>query len=276
MGATLRRGQNPPVPEPTVLDHVALAVERWADAWPRYRAELGGRWVAGGGQGEFDACQLAFAGGMKVELIAPAGPGFVRRFLDGSGPGPHHLTFKVPDIVATIAAAEAAGYPAIGVAVDDPVWKEAFFHPRSAHGVLVQVAQAAGTWDGPPPADLPPAGSAEPAGLVRVAVAVPDPQAAARLFAGVLGGTEAGDGDGWVDLAWDGGGVVRLLDAGSPASGQPGPLAAWVGDRPGRVHHVAFTVGDPAAVAGAHPVGDGRWEVAPAANLGTRLVLTAG
>ena len=28
------------------LDHVAVAVEDWREAWPRYRTELGGEWVA--------------------------------------------------------------------------------------------------------------------------------------------------------------------------------------------------------------------------------------
>ncbi len=39
----------PPSPEPT-LDHVAVAVERWSDAWPRYAVELGGELELGGPQ----------------------------------------------------------------------------------------------------------------------------------------------------------------------------------------------------------------------------------
>ena len=30
------------------LDHIAVAVERWADAWPRFVGVLGGRWMSGG------------------------------------------------------------------------------------------------------------------------------------------------------------------------------------------------------------------------------------
>ena len=50
-------------------------------------------------------------------------------------------------------------------------------------------------------------------------------------------------------------------------------MAAWMGDRRGRVHHLAFAVAEPAAVRDAVPLGDGLWQVPPEANLGVRLVL---
>src|SRR5205823_454924 len=31
-----------------VFDHLALATEHWADAWPRLAGDLGGRWASGG------------------------------------------------------------------------------------------------------------------------------------------------------------------------------------------------------------------------------------
>lgn len=140
-----------------------------------------------------------------------------------------------------------------------------------APGIVVQVAQAAGDWEAPPPADLPAPAAARPARLDHVGHAVADLPAAVALFGGVHGGRVAGEGDGWVDLAWAGGGAVRLLDAAaSPA------LADWVGDRRGRPHHLAFAVDDPAAVPGAVPAGDECWEVAPGDNLGARLVLVRG
>lgn len=257
------------MPEPTVLDHVAVAVQRWADAFPRLRRDLGGEWVAGGGGGDFVACQLRFTGGMKVELLAPdTGDGFLRRFLARNGPGVHHLTFKVPDLPAAIAAAEAAGYPAVDVDLTDPDWKEAFLRPSLAHGIVVQMAQASGGWQAPPPADLPAPAVASPARLLRVGHAVGDLHGAALLFTSVLGGEEVDAGDGWIDLAWPGGGAVRLLAA-------TGDLAAWVGERPGRAHHLAFAVADPSAVDGARP-GDGAgdaWEVPAAPPLGVRLLL---
>ena len=83
--------------------------------------------------------------------------------------------------------------------------------------------------------------------------------------------------DPHVDLAWPGPGRIRLIEARSTA------LREWVGTRPGRLHHLAFTLADPASVPGAEPLSrvddgadgtDGVFEVAPERNRGVRLRLT--
>ncbi len=92
-------------PTDAALDHVAVAVERWADAWPRYAVELGGAWSSGGFNVGFGPAQLRFANGARVEILQPWEPEenpFLRRFLDRHGPSPHHLTFKVPDLASAI------------------------------------------------------------------------------------------------------------------------------------------------------------------------------
>jgi methylmalonyl-CoA/ethylmalonyl-CoA epimerase len=243
------------------LDHVAVAVEHWREAWPRYRGELGGEWVSGGGSIGFAAMQLRYANGMKLEILEPANVehnDFLRRFLDRNGPGPHHLTFKVKDIAAAMAAAEAAGYPPVNADLQDPGWKEAFLHPKSAPGVVVQLAQSSGTWSSPPPPDLPPAGP--PATLLYVAHAVADLDEGLRLFEGLLGGRrlDAGDSAGlrWVELGWQGPGRVRVVQPTDHAD-----VTAWLGGRPGRVLELAFRTDAPAGL------------VDPQDNLGTRLRL---
>jgi methylmalonyl-CoA/ethylmalonyl-CoA epimerase len=76
-------------------------------------------------------------------LVTPiAGDGFVQRFLDRRGEGVHHVTFKVPDILASIAHVRSTGVELINVSTDHPGWKEAFIHPKDAHGVLLQLAQS--------------------------------------------------------------------------------------------------------------------------------------
>ena len=258
------------------LDHVAVAVEAWEDAWPRYRRDLGGEWVSGGAGPGFAPAQVRFANGMKVEVLRPNAVevnDFLRRFLDRSGPGPHHLTFKVADISAALAEAEAAGVPAVGVDLRDPQWKEAFLHPKAAHGIVVQLAQSSGEgWRTPPPAGFPPS-TAGPATLEHVSHLVRSLDGARRLFAGLLGGEEVDRGEDeaarWVELRWPGPGRLRLVEPASPG----GPLRDWLGDLPGRVHHLAFASEDPAAVPGARPLADGRYEVPPEENRGVRLVL---
>jgi methylmalonyl-CoA/ethylmalonyl-CoA epimerase len=125
------------------LDHTSVAVGRIPVALPLFRDLLGGELVGGAEEGPFRWIQLRFPGGGKIELIDPSAPdSFVRRFLDTRGGGVHHITFKVDDLSAAVAAAEAAGFPVFGVNAYGDEWKEAFIHPRHAHGVLIQFAQS--------------------------------------------------------------------------------------------------------------------------------------
>jgi catechol 2,3-dioxygenase-like lactoylglutathione lyase family enzyme len=260
------------------LDHVAVATERQADAWPRYVGDLGAEWLAGGDSVGFSSAQVRYANGMKVEVLEPHlvdQNDFLRRFLDASGAGPHHLTFKVADIRGALREVEAAGLQPVGVDLRHDEWQEAFLHPKEAFGVVVQVAQSAGaSWESPPPADLPAASPSSPATLDHVAHAVADLDRAQRFFGDLLGGrVEASgtlDGGRYVDLAWPGPGRIRLI---TPVDGPASEWRTWLDGRPGRVHHLAFTVADPSAVPGAAPSADGAWVVDPHENLGVRLVV---
>jgi catechol 2,3-dioxygenase-like lactoylglutathione lyase family enzyme len=270
----------PPVhTDATDLDHVALAAERHRDLWPRLIGDLGGRWAGAGDSPGFRFAQVTFDNGMRVEVLEPLRVeenDFLRRFLDRSGPGPHHLTFKVPDLVASLAALEEAGWSAINVDLSDPGWQEAFLHPKTSHGIVVQLAQSDEEPDDDDgPIDLPDPRVDRPATLARVVHLVADLDRATKLFGDLLGGTPTSGGTGevgnhrHVELAWPGPGRLRLVQ---PAAA--GPLAAWLGDRAGRLHHLEFAIDDPEQVPTARPRGDGTYEVAPDDACGTRLVVT--
>lgn len=258
-----------------VLDHVAVAVERQADAWPRYARDLPSSWIGGGSTAGFTSSQVQYGNGMKVEVLEPFAVDqndFLRRFLDRSGQGPHHLTYKVKDLAAALEIVGAAGYRPVGVDLSSPWWKEAFLHPKDAPGIVVQLAQAAegGDWGNEDdPSWFPAPRVAEPASLLHVAHAVADLDDARRLFEGLLGGKVAGEGEAhgvrYVDLGWAGGGCVRLVTG--------APLDQWLAGRAGRVHHLAFTTVDPARVPHASDRSDGVYEVQPDDNLGVRLLL---
>ena len=98
------------------LDHVAVAVERQADALAALRRRPPvARWIGGGGTAGFWSAQVQYANGMKVEVLEPylvEQNDFLRRFLDRNGPGPHHLTFKVKDIRGALRLAEDGRLPA--------------------------------------------------------------------------------------------------------------------------------------------------------------------
>ena len=251
---------------------MALAVERWADAWPRYAVDLGGEWASGGQGPGFAPSQLRFANGAKLELIAPhrvEDNDFLRRYLDRHGPGPHHLTYKVADLAGALDAVRDAGFHPVGVDVSDRTWKEAFLHPAEACGVVVQLAQPSGAgWKTPAPAGFPTA-RAEPASLTHVAHAVADLGAARRLFADVLGGEPVDSDGGSVELAWPDAALrVRLVTPN---------VRNELDGRPGRVEHLAFDCPNPSGVPGAVDIGgdiDGeRHEVPPDMAGGVRLVL---
>src|SRR5439155_25424500 len=168
-------------------------------------------------------------------------------YLDRPGPGPHHLTSKVPDLAGALDDVRDAGFHPVGVDVSDRTWKEAFLHPAEACGVVVQLAQPSGAgWKTPPPHGFP-TERAEPASLTHLAHAVADLGAARRLFAGLLGGEPVDAGPGTVELAWPDSPLhVRLVTPDPPAD---------LGGRPGRVAHLGFECAEPSAVPGAVDTG---------------------
>jgi methylmalonyl-CoA/ethylmalonyl-CoA epimerase len=127
------------------IDHVAVAVHDIRSAMPLFVDSLGGEFLYGGDnkhQG-FRWAQFRFPRGGKIELVTPLTPdGFVARFLERRGEGVHHVTLKVPDIHRAMAHLTDRGVPLINVWTDEPDWKEAFIHPKDAHGVLIQIAQS--------------------------------------------------------------------------------------------------------------------------------------
>jgi hypothetical protein len=197
----------------------------------------------------FSPAQLQYANGARVEVLQPWEPennDFLRRFLDHSGPGPHHLTFKVPDINAALERVQSAGFEPVNVRLSDPGWREAFLHPRQATGVVVQLAQAEHEWVSPAPEGFPDS-AAPPASLLHVTHAVRVLDKGFALFHRLLGGivTASGPGPGgtwdFVDLAWPGALGLRLV-APATGTGAGTSLDHWLGDRHGRVHHLAFSL----------------------------------
>ena len=252
-----------------MLDHIAVASEHAIDNFARYRGDLGAAWVAGMYDPGFYWGQLRFANGMTIELLEPADitqDDFLRRFLDRSGPGPHHVTFKVDDIHDAIGAVTEAGYPPTRANTANPHWKEAFLHPKQSHGIVVQLAESSG-FDHPVQFEVPPPKIARPAALARIVHLVADLDAAVDLFERILGGTRGPTTADSVDLTWSGGGCICLVRPRDPE------LLDWMGARPGRVHHLEIVLDDPASVPGAIAIGEGAWEVAPEHNLGVRLRL---
>jgi methylmalonyl-CoA/ethylmalonyl-CoA epimerase len=204
-----------------VLDHLAIGTSTLTDGWDLFGGVLGGTWAYGGDSPGYRWGQLRFAVGPKIELLTPTGgpdAAFLERFLAARGPGPHHFNFIVTDIERTLARIRAYGIEPVGVNLDNPNWKEAFLHPRSAHGIVIQVAQQAGAPHAPAPRELPEPGP--PTFFDLIEHHVGDLDGATRLFREVLDGQLEAAGDHAADLTWPGGNRIRLVrEDGLPLSG---------------------------------------------------------
>jgi methylmalonyl-CoA epimerase len=95
-----------------------------------------------------DQVRIAFlgVGESKVELVQPTDDTTgVGRFLASKGEGFHHVCFEVDNLAETLLRLEIDGVELIDTAprrgAEGPV---AFIHPRSGHGVLVELIEAAG------------------------------------------------------------------------------------------------------------------------------------
>lgn len=97
---------------------------------------------------EHDRVRIAFltAGESKIELVQPTDDTTgVARFLASKGEGFHHVCFEVDNLAETLLRLEIDGLELIDSAprrgAEGPV---AFIHPRSCHGVLVELIEAPG------------------------------------------------------------------------------------------------------------------------------------
>jgi len=262
------------------FERIALALHRPTDLWPLMAAALGGQYVGRGREVGYGWTQLRFANGFVVEGLNPertVETDFLTRFLDRHGVGPHHLTFSVPDLDVAAERLRAAGIEPAASPQPATTWREVVVPPGDAFGTVVQLIERI---DAPAAATERPEGFPDLdydhpiASLGRVVHAVTDLDAALGFYRELLGGTvtstgSAVDGNHWVELGWQGPGRLRLLEA------RHAEIAAWVGDRPGRIRHLFFSHDEPAHVPGARQVSPGRWVVDPDGLLGTRLVLAS-
>lgn len=127
------------------FDHVSIAVHN-IDLAQTLVDLLGGSHIGGGLShvGDFEWIQFDLPGQGRLEMISPVvedETNFLNRYLAEHGEGLHHLTFKVHDIDTAVAKARELGFTIVGFDDTNADWKEAFVHPASAHGVLIQLAE---------------------------------------------------------------------------------------------------------------------------------------
>jgi len=128
------------------IDHVGVAVESIAQA-RRFYEQLGLR-VEEVEEVPLERVRVAMVpcGESRIELLEPTSPESpIAKFLAQRGPGVHHVCFASSDVRGDDATLRAAG---LEVLRPEPTrgaggcWVQ-FVHPKSAGGVLVELAEPA-------------------------------------------------------------------------------------------------------------------------------------
>lgn len=135
------------------IHHLALIVRSIEDSLPLYR-DLLGLTLETVMDIPTDRVRIAFlgVGESKVELVEPTDDSTgVARFLANKGEGFHHVCFEVANLAEELTRLGIDGVELIDSSprrgAEGPV---AFLHPRSCHGVLVELIEAPGgpAWRG--------------------------------------------------------------------------------------------------------------------------------
>ena len=127
------------------LEHVGIAVKDLSIASSLYQALLG---VQSYKQEEVASenvtTEFFKVGNTKIELLAATNEkSTILKFIEKKGEGIHHLAFEVDDIYIEMERLKKEGF----ILLNDEPKKGAdnklicFVHPKSAHGVLIELCQ---------------------------------------------------------------------------------------------------------------------------------------
>jgi len=126
------------------IHHVAIAVRDLDDALGFYRDALGIE-VSERREVPAEGVEIAFlpAGESELELLQPLDPAnSIGRFMEKRGEGIHHVCVLVDDIEAAVARVTAEGARmATEIRGHADGTRYAFVHPKSTHGVLLELYQ---------------------------------------------------------------------------------------------------------------------------------------
>ena len=127
------------------LDHIAIAVADFEVAIHRFLEDFG---LSHAGNEDVHSAQTKTAffpiAGTKIELIHPLdGEGPVQKYLEKRGDGLHHICFRTDDVVGDMNRLKEKGYRFLSTGPTPGAHGTlvAFIHPKSAGGVLIELAQ---------------------------------------------------------------------------------------------------------------------------------------
>ena len=127
------------------LDHVGIAVRSIEDALGTYQQQLGFALheIVVIAEQKVRVAVLP-AGDSRIELMEPTAPDSpIQRFLEKRGEGVHHLCFQVEDIGRKVEELSSSSLQLISMSSETGLEgrKIAFLHPKSTHGVLIELVE---------------------------------------------------------------------------------------------------------------------------------------
>ena len=135
----------------TRIDHIGIAIQNIDDALAFFRDALGMKLERVESE-EGGRTRVGFlpVGTTDVELVEPQDTDSgLAKFLAKRGEGVHHICFEVDDIDAALARLKEKGAQLIDETPreNSKGMRYAFIHPKSAHGVLIELYQRPKTDD---------------------------------------------------------------------------------------------------------------------------------
>ena len=127
------------------IEHIGIAVKNLAEASATYEALLNeAPYKEEAVESEGVSTLFFRSGESKIELLAATHSNSpIAKFIEKKGEGIHHIAFAVDDIHAEIQRLESKGFALINpqpkFGADNKLI--AFLHPKSNHGVLVELCQ---------------------------------------------------------------------------------------------------------------------------------------
>jgi methylmalonyl-CoA/ethylmalonyl-CoA epimerase len=127
------------------IEHIGIAVRSLKEAGPLYETLLGCKsYKTEEVSSENVITEFFKVGESKIELLeASSTESAIAGFIEKKGEGIHHIAFAVENIVEEMARLKAEGF----ILLNDIPKKGAdnklvcFIHPKSAHGVLIELCQ---------------------------------------------------------------------------------------------------------------------------------------
>ncbi len=127
------------------IEHIGIAVRSLKEAGPLYETLLGFKsYKTEEVASENVITEFFKMGESKIELLeASSAESAIAGFIEKRGEGIHHIAFAVENIVQEMARLKAEGFKLLNEVPKKGADNKlvCFIHPKSAHGVLVELCQ---------------------------------------------------------------------------------------------------------------------------------------